>query len=42
MWVVLLRLNFLGRRNFIRFLAGWLLIMAFFLYCCVHDAFGAP
>lgn len=28
-----------GRRNFLRFLPGWVLIMAFFLYCFVHDAF---
>lgn len=42
MWIVVLLLDLLGRKNFIRFLAGWLLIMAFFLYCFVHDAFDQP
>ena len=36
MWVLVLLLNLLGRKNFLRFLAGWMLIMAFFLYCFVH------
>jgi len=35
-------LNLLGRRNFLRFLAGWMLIMLFFLYCFVHEAFDQP
>jgi hypothetical protein len=39
MWVFVLLLNLLGRKNFLRFLAGWMLIMLFFLYCFVHDAF---
>lgn len=41
MWALLL-FNLVGRRNFLRFLAGWVLIMAFFLYCFVHDAFDQP
>jgi hypothetical protein len=39
MWILVLQLNMLGRKNFLRFLGGWMLIMAFFLYCFVHDAF---
>jgi hypothetical protein len=42
MWILVLLLNLLGRKNFLRFLAGWMLIMAFFLYCFVHDAFDQP
>src|SRR5712692_6122667 len=42
MWVLVLLLNLLGRKNFLRFLAGWMLIMVFFLYCFVHDAFDQP
>jgi hypothetical protein len=42
MWIWLLLLNVLGRRNFLRFLAGWMLIMLFFLYCFVHEAFDQP
>jgi hypothetical protein len=42
MWVLVLLLNLLGRKNFLRFLAGWMLIMVFFLYCFVHDAFERP
>jgi len=42
MWAVILFLNLLGRRNFLRFLAGWTLIMLFFLYCVVHDGFDRP
>jgi hypothetical protein len=42
MWIWLLLLNLLGRRNFLRFLAGWMLIMLFFLYCFVHEAFDQP
>ena len=39
MWALVLLVNLLGRKNFLRFLVGWVLIMAFFLYCFVHDAF---
>jgi hypothetical protein len=42
MWILVLLLNLLGRKNFLRFLAGWTLIMAFFLYCFVHEAFDQP
>jgi hypothetical protein len=42
MWIVVLLLNLLGRRNFLRFSAAWILIMAFFLYCFVHEAFDQP
>jgi len=42
MWILVLLLNLLGRKNFLRFLGGWMLIMAFFLYCFVHDAFDQP
>ncbi len=42
MWILVLLLDLLGRKNFLRFLAGWVLIMLFFLYCFVHDAFDQP
>jgi hypothetical protein len=42
MWILVLLLDLLGRKNFLRFLACWMLIMAFFLYCFVHDAFDQP
>ena len=42
MWIWLLLLNLLGRKNFLRFLAGWMLIMLFFVYCFVHEAFDQP
>jgi hypothetical protein len=42
MWVFVMLLNLLGRKDFLRFLAGWMLIMLFFLYCFVHDAFDQP
>ncbi len=42
MWALVLLLNLLGRKKFLRFLAGWMLIMLFFLYCLVHDAFDRP
>lgn len=42
MWIFVLLLNLLGRKNFLRFLACWMLIMAFFLYCFVHEAFDQP
>jgi hypothetical protein len=37
MWVLVLLLNLLGWKNFLRFLAGWMLIMLFFLYCFVQS-----
>ncbi len=42
MWILVFLLNLLGRKNFLRFLAGWVLIMLFFLYCFVHEAFDQP
>jgi hypothetical protein len=42
MWILVLLLDLLGRKNFLRFLAGWVLIMPFFLYCFVHEAFDQP
>ena len=42
MWILVFLLDFLGRKNFLRFLAGWVLIMLFFLYCFVHEAFDQP
>jgi hypothetical protein len=42
MWILVFLLDFLGRKNFLRFLAGWVLIMFFFLYCFVHEAFDQP
>ena len=42
MWVLVLLLNLVGRKNSLRFLAGWTLIMLFFLYCFVHEAFDRP
>ncbi len=42
MWTLVLLLNLLGRKNFLRFVAGWVLIMAFFLYSFVHEAFDQP
>jgi len=42
MWILVLLLDLLGRKNFLRFLAGWVLIMLFFLYCFVHYAFDQP
>ena len=42
MWVFVLLLNLLGRKNFLRFLAAWALIVLFFIYCLVHDAFDHP
>ena len=38
MWILVLLLDLLGRKKFLRFLAGWALIMLFFLYCFVHEA----
>ena len=42
MWVFVLLLDLLGRKNFLRFLAGWTLIMLFFIYCLFHSAFDHP
>ena len=42
MWIWLLLLNLMGRKSFLRFFAAWMLIMAFFLYCFVHEAFDQP
>lgn len=42
MWVLVFLLNLLGRKKFLRFLAAWVLIMFFFLYCFVHEAFDQP
>ena len=42
MWTLVLLLDLLWRKNFLRFVAGWVLIMAFFLYCFVHEAFDQP
>jgi hypothetical protein len=42
MWILVLLLDVLGRKNFLRFVAGWVVIMIFFLYCFVHEAFDQP
>lgn len=42
MWILIFLLNVLGQKNFLRFLGAWMLIMVFFLYCFVHDAFDQP
>ena len=42
MWALLLLLNLVGRKNFLRLLGAWVLIMLFFLYCFVHEAFDLP
>ncbi|HTW64445.1 MAG TPA: hypothetical protein VME17_07515 [Bryobacteraceae bacterium] len=42
MWILVFLLNFLGRKNFLRVVAGWAFIMLFFLYCFVHEAFDQP
>ena len=42
MWILVFLLDFLGRKNFLRFLAGWVMIMLFFLYCFVHSSFDQP
>jgi hypothetical protein len=42
MWILVFLFDFLGRKNFLRFLAGWVMIMLFFLYCFVHEAFDQP
>ena len=42
MWILVFLLDFLGQKNFLRFLAGLVLIMLLFLYCFVHEAFDQP
>lgn len=42
MWVLLLLLEFLGPKRFLRFLVGSALVTLFFLYCFVHEAFDQP
>jgi hypothetical protein len=42
MWILVLLLDLLGRKNFLRFVAGWVVITLFFLYCFVHEAFDQP
>ena len=42
MWILVLLLDLLGRKNFLRFVMGWVVIMLFFLYCFVHEAFDQP
>jgi hypothetical protein len=42
MWFLVLLLDLMGPKKFLRFLAGTMLIMLFFLYCFVHDAFDHP
>ena len=42
MWVLVLLLDLMGPKKFVRFLAGWVVITLFFLYCFVHDAFDHP
>lgn len=42
MWTLVLMRDLLGTKRFLRFLGGSMLIMLFFLYCFVHDAFDRP
>ena len=42
MWVLLLLVEFLGPKKFLRFLVGSTLITLFLLYCFVHEAFDQP
>jgi hypothetical protein len=42
MWTLVLLLDLLGPKKFLRFVAGSMLIMLFFLYCFVHEAFDRP
>ena len=42
MWVLVLLSSLMGPKTFLRFLAGGMLIMLFFLYCFVHEAFDQP
>jgi len=39
MWVLVLLSSLMGPKTCLRFLAGGMLIMLFFLYCFVHEAF---
>lgn len=36
MWILVLLLDLLGHKNFLRFVAAWMLVMAFFLYCLIR------
>ena len=42
MWILVFLLNLLGPKRFLRYLAGWMLLMLFFLYCFVHEGFDQP
>ena len=42
MWILVVLLDLLGPKKFLRFLAGTTLIMLFFLYCFVHEGFDQP
>ena len=42
MWVLLLGLEFLGPKRFLRLVVGSTLVTLFFLYCFVHEAFDQP
>ena len=42
MWILVCCSTCWDGRNFCGFLAGWMLIMLFFLYCFVHEAFDQP
>ncbi len=42
MWILVVLLNLLGRKTFLRLFAGWAVIMLFFMYCFVHEAFDQP
>ena len=42
MWILLVLLEFLGPKKFLRFLVSSTLITLFFLYCFVHEAFDQP
>jgi hypothetical protein len=42
MWVLVLLLDLMGPKKFLRYLAGTMLIVLFFLYYFVHDAFDHP
>ena len=42
MRVLVLLLDLMGPKKIERFLAGWVVITLFFLYCFVHDALDHP
>lgn len=42
MWALLVALEFLGPKKFLRFVVGSALVTLFFLYCFVHEAFDQP